>query len=150
MRLIGAASTVFALVFSFVISGFGQSTAAQPPGGRARGDGDRQQPEDGGSRHRDGQAIFRFDTFGDEQLWTGVLRMHEPIATLDPATALAVGLKVDVDALPPAIVAALRAGEVDLTSAAVTTALLRLDAVVGVRGSVNELRQLTSVGVTCA
>jgi len=76
--------------------------------------------------------------------------MHEPIATLDPATALAVGLKVDVDALPPAIVAALRAGEVDLTSAAVTTALLRLNAVVGVKGTVNELGQLTSVGVTCA
>ena len=50
-------------------------------------------------KHRDGQAIFRFDTFGDEQLWTDVLRMHEVIATVIPATALAVGLKVDVDAL---------------------------------------------------
>ena len=48
----------------------------------------------------DGQAIFRFDTFGDEQLWTGVLRMHEAIATVDPKTALSVGLKVDADALP--------------------------------------------------
>ena len=57
----------------------------------------------------DGQAIFRFDTFGDEQLWTGVLRMHEALADVDPATALAVGLKVDVDALPAAIVAALKA-----------------------------------------
>ena len=61
-----------------------------------------------------GRAIFRFDTFGDEQLWTGVLRMHEPIATLSPKQALAVGLKVDVDALPPAVVAALKAGLVDL------------------------------------
>ena len=76
--------------------------------------------------------------------------MHEPIATVDPATALAVGLKVDVDALPPAIVAALRAGQVDLTSPAVTTELLRLNAVVGVKGTVNETGQLTSVGVTCA
>ena len=64
--------------------------------------------------HRTGQAIFRFDTFGDEQLWTDVLRMHEVIATVDPATALAVGLKVDVEALPRKIVAALRAGQVDL------------------------------------
>jgi len=83
-------------------------------------------------------------------LWTNVLRMHEPIATVDPATALAVGLKVDVEALPPEIITALRAGQVDLTSPAVTTELLRLNAVVGVKGIVNETGQLTSVGVTCA
>ena len=46
-------------------------------------------------------ADLRYDTFGDEQLWTDVLRMHEVIATVAPATALAVGLKVDVEALPP-------------------------------------------------
>jgi hypothetical protein len=51
------------------------------------------------------QAIFRFDTFGDEQLWTDVLRMHEAVAKVDPATALSVGLKVDVDALPADVVA---------------------------------------------
>ena len=79
-----------------------------------------------------------------------MLRIHEPLATVDPATALAVGLKVDVEALPPAIVAALRAGQVDLTDPAVTTELLRLDAVVGVKGKVSGSGQLTSVGVTCA
>ena len=136
MRLIGAASTVFALVLTFVVSGFGQATTAHQAEGK--------------QKDRDGRAIFRFDTFGDEQLWTDVLRMHEPIATVDPATALAVGLKVDVDALPPAIIAALRAGQVDLTSPAVTTELLRLNAVVGVKGAVNETGRLTSVGVTCA
>jgi hypothetical protein len=76
--------------------------------------------------------------------------MHEPIATVDPATALAVGLKVDVEALPQAVVAALRAGQVDLTNPAVTTELLRLNAVVGVQGKVDQTGQLTSVGVTCA
>lgn len=131
MKLIGTASTVFVLLLSSIVFGPGQSTTAQ-------------------QRDRDGQAIFRYDTFGDEQLWTEVLRMQEPIATVDPATALAVGLKVDVDALPPRIVAALRAGQVDLTSPAVTTELLRLNAVVGVKGTVNETGQLTSVGVTCA
>ena len=136
MRLVGAASTIFTLVLAFVISGSGQTTTAQ-----RRADG---------QRHRDGQAIFRFDTFGDEQLWTSVLRMQEPIATVDPATALAVGLKVDVEALPPEIIAALRAGQVDLTSPAVTTELLRLNAVVGVKGTVSETGQLTGVGVTCA
>lgn len=98
----------------------------------------------------DGQAIFRFDTFGDEQLWTRVLRMHEAIAAVDPATALAVGLKVDVDALPAAIVSALKAGQVDLKSPAVTAELLRLNAVVGVVGKVNGSGQITSLGVTCA
>jgi mono/diheme cytochrome c family protein len=98
----------------------------------------------------DGRAIFRFDTFGDEQLWTNVLLMPEAISTVDPATALAIGLKVDVDALPPAIVGALRAGDVDLTSPAVTKALLHLNAVVGVKGAVDDTGQLTSVGITCA
>ncbi|MEO8716887.1 MAG: hypothetical protein ABI423_01565 [Burkholderiales bacterium] len=98
----------------------------------------------------EGRQIFRFDTFGDEQLWTDVLRMHEVIATVPPATALAVGLKVDLDALPPKIIAALRAGQVDLNNPAVTVELLRLNAVVGVRGAVNGVGQLTSVGITCA
>ena len=97
----------------------------------------------------DGQAIFRFDTFGDEQLWTDVLRMHEVIATVSPATALAVGLKVDVDALPPAIIAAIQAGQVDLNDPAVTVALLQLNAVVGVKGAVVN-GALAKVGITCA
>src|SRR4030095_5342355 len=81
-----------------------------------------------------GQRIFRYDTFGDEQLWTDVLRMHEVIATVPPTTALAVGLKVDVDALPRAVKAALRAGTVDLTTPALTVELLRLNAVGGGQG----------------
>ena len=98
----------------------------------------------------DGRRIFRYDTFGDEQLWTDVLRMHEVIATVPPATALAVGLKVDVEALPGGVVEALKAGQVDLNDPAVTVELLRLNAVVGVQGKVNETGQLTSVGITCA
>src|ERR1051325_9430921 len=97
-----------------------------------------------------GRQIFRDDTFGDEQLWTGVLRMHEALATVSPATALAVGFKVDVDRLPRAIVAALRAGRVNLNDPAVTKTLLRVNAVVGVKGIVNAAGQLTSVGITCA
>ncbi|MEO8520754.1 MAG: hypothetical protein ABI603_05280 [Acidobacteriota bacterium] len=76
--------------------------------------------------------------------------MHDVIATVDPATALAVGLTVDVEALPRATIAALRAGQVDLHDPAVTVELLRLNAVVGVKGVVNESGQLTSVGITCA
>jgi hypothetical protein len=97
-----------------------------------------------------GQSVFRFDTFNDEQLWTNVLRMHEVIPSVNPVTALAVGLKVDVDALPATLIAALQAGAVDLTDPAVTIELLRLNAVVGVIGKVDDLGQLTSIGITCA
>jgi hypothetical protein len=105
---------------------------------------------DDNARLRAGREIFRFDTFGDEQLWTDVLRLHEVIPTaVSPATALAVGLKVDVKALPGAVLEALRAGQVNLNDPAVTVELLRLNAVVGVKGTVEEGR-LTKIGVTCA
>ena len=102
------------------------------------------------SKKPDGREIFRFDTFADEQLWTDTLQMHDAIATVSPAAALSVGLKVDVDALPAALIAALEAGEVDLNDPAVTLELLRLNAVVGVIGKVDDTGQLTRVGITCA
>jgi mono/diheme cytochrome c family protein/cytochrome c5 len=107
----------------------------------------------------EGQKIFRFDTFGDEAFWTDTLRMHEVVAGaglggvgagVSPATALAVGLKVDVDALPASLVTALKAGKVDLQSPATTVALLKLDAVVGVRAAVDTNGRITRFGVTCA
>ena len=101
-----------------------------------------------------GKQIFRFDTFGDETQWTDVLRMHEVIpAAVDPTTALSVGLKVDADALPPAVVQGIRDGTVDLKAPATTVALLKLDAVVGLKGTVESVGGrdvLTRVGVTCA
>jgi hypothetical protein len=101
----------------------------------------------------DGQAIFRFDTFGDEQLWTDRLRMHEVIeSSVDPLTALAVGLKVDVEALPPALVQKLRQNRVP-NEPATTVALIKLNAVVGVVGTVQRIGgrdRLTRVGITCA
>lgn len=107
-----------------------------------------------------GQKIFRYDTLGNESFWGGTLRLHEAIAGsanggsgpgVSPATALAVGLKVDVDALPHDIRNALRRGRVDLTSPTTTLALLKLDAIVGVRGFFDETGQrLRSIGITCA
>lgn len=101
-----------------------------------------------------GKQIFRFDTFGDEAQWTDALRLHEVIeAAVDPATALSVGLKVDADALPPAVVEGIRNGSVDLKSPATTVALLKLGAVVGVKGTVETIGgvdRLTRVGITCA
>jgi len=99
----------------------------------------------------DGKTIFRFDTFGDEQLWTDVLQMQHAIAKVSPATALSVGLKVDADALPPAVIDALKGGQVDLNDPAVTIQLLKINAVVGVIGKVVGAHDnLATVGITCA
>ena len=96
-----------------------------------------------------GQDIFRFDTFGDETFWTDTLRIHEVIsAGVSPTTALSVGLKVDADALPPGTLES-----ADLNSPATTVALLKLNAVVGLKGTVETIAgrdTLTRVGVTCA
>jgi mono/diheme cytochrome c family protein len=98
-----------------------------------------------------GKTVFRFDTFGDETFWTDTLRMHEVIRTgVSPATALSVGLKVDVDTLPAQVRADLQAGDIDLDDPATTVALLKLGAVVGVIGQVDASDNLTRVGITCA
>src|SRR5688500_2579395 len=84
-----------------------------------------------------GKEIFRFDTFGDETFWTDTLKMHEVIAAaVDPTTALTVGLKVDAEAIPPAVVTGIQNGTISLTDPATTVALLKLNAVVGVKGTV--------------
>src|SRR5687767_6727311 len=98
-----------------------------------------------------GKEIFRFDTFGDETFWTDTLRMHEVIRTsVSPNVALSVGLKVDADALPAAVKAAIQNETIDLDAPATTVTLLKLGAVVGVIGHVDANNTLTSVGITCA
>jgi mono/diheme cytochrome c family protein len=101
-----------------------------------------------------GQQIFRFETFGDEQFWTDTARMHEVVQkSVSPTTALSVGLKVDADAIPPDVAAAIKAGKVDLNDPATTVTLLKLNAVVGLKGTVatvNGRDTLTRLGITCA
>jgi mono/diheme cytochrome c family protein len=101
-----------------------------------------------------GREIFRFDTYGDETFWTDTLRMHEVIqAAVDPTTALSVGLKVDAEALPPDVVAGIQSGAISLTDPATTVALLKLNAVVGLKGTVETIEgrdTLVRVGTTCA
>jgi len=92
----------------------------------------------------DGQCIFRHDTFGDEQLWTDVLRLHDLAQSLTPKAALGVGLKVDADAVPASVLAS-----ADLDAPATTVALIGLDAVVGLHGVV-ENGKITKLGITCA
>ena len=96
-----------------------------------------------------GKEIFRFDTFGDEQLWTDTLQLHNVVAgAVDPVTALSVGLKVDSEVLPAGVLQT-----VDLTDPATTITLLKLNAVVGLQGDVQEINgedTLVSLGTTCA
>ncbi|HEX2060545.1 MAG TPA: hypothetical protein VHK90_07380, partial [Thermoanaerobaculia bacterium] len=101
----------------------------------------------------------RDDTFGSESFWGDKLQLHRAIAGaknggvgpgVSPKTALAVGLKVDVDALPPAVVQAVQRGEVDLDDPATTLTLLKLNSVVGVKGFFNDDGSMRGMGITCA
>ena len=107
----------------------------------------------------EGRQAFRFETFGDEAFWGDTLKIHQALegsahggvgGGVSPATALAVGLKVDSDVLPASLVNDLKANRVDLNDPAVTLALLDLGAVVGVKGFSNGAGGLQRVGITCA
>jgi mono/diheme cytochrome c family protein len=99
----------------------------------------------------EGKQIFRYDTFGDEIFWTDVLQMHTVVETaVDPVTALTVaGLKVDSEALPPNVVEGILNESISLTDPATTVALIELNAVVGIKGTVED-GKITRLGVTCA
>lgn len=106
MRLIGAASFVFITTPVVATSTSGPAaTAVERPEGSVSDTGRRHRDNDR-PEHRFGRKIFREDTFGDEQLWTDVLQMHNVIGTVSPVAALGLGLKVDVDALPAEIIPA--------------------------------------------
>jgi hypothetical protein len=108
----------------------------------------------------EGRQTFRYDTFGDEDFWGGVLQLHDAIQGLafggvgdglTPRKALELGLKVDLDALPRDLRDKIRRGAVNLDDPAVTLALLRLNAVVGITGFFeNGGQSLSAVGIQCA
>src|SRR6185503_4719283 len=106
-----------------------------------------------------GKQIFRFDAFGDEDFWSGLLHIDKAIlgvanggfgAGVSPNDALAVGLKVDAEALTPEVVAGINSGAIRLDDPKSTIALLKLNAVVGVKGNFDETGALQSIGITCA
>ena len=96
-----------------------------------------------------GQDIFRFDDFGSWRFWTDTLRLNDAVETLTPNQALALGLKVDVNAIPPAVLQAVQQNPALLDDPATTLTLLSLDAVVGVKATVSG-NQITRLGITCA
>lgn len=106
-----------------------------------------------------GRQTFRYETFGDQAFWGGALQLHKAIEGqrlggvgpgVDPETSLAVGLKVDVDALPASLLSQLREGKINLKDPAVTLALLKLNSVIGVSGFFDKNGRLESVGIQCA
>jgi hypothetical protein len=108
---------------------------------------------------KEGRQIFRHDTFGDQAFWGDALQLHRAIAGeqnggvgpgVSPKTALAVGLKVDATVIPEDVATAIKAGKVDLDDPATTLALLKMNAVVGVKGFFAQEGGLSSVGITCA
>src|SRR5215204_2338413 len=125
----------------------------------ASGKGDRAALKAEKRLFENGRRIFRFDTFGDQAFWGGALQLHKAIegkklggvgSGLTPKGALTAGLKVDSAALPASVVRAIKRGKVDLDSPSTTLALLKLRAVVGVKGFFNRRGTLRSVGLTCA
>jgi hypothetical protein len=107
----------------------------------------------------EGMKTFRYDTFGSEAFWGDALQLHKAIAGeknggvgpgVSPKTALSVGLKVDADALPAALVQQIKAGKVNLDEPATTIALLKLNAVVGVTAFANPDGSVKSMGIQCA
>jgi len=136
----------------------GQSKAIRPVA--AREDAPPTAPEPAALQMiREGRQTFRYDTFGDEAFWGDALKLHRAIAGeklggvgpgLSAKAALEVGLKVDMEKLPPDLVQKIQAKQVSLEDPATTVALLKLDAVVGVKGFVEPDGRLRSVGITCA
>jgi hypothetical protein len=162
--------SIFSAILGFVFVGFycarnPQTVLASPShDGRDNDNDQRNDSDKDGQRNANklidqGRQTFRYDTFGDEAFWGGTLQLHRAIEGaklggvgpgVSPATALAVGLKVDVDALPPQLLAALKAGKVNLNDPQSTVALLRANSVVGLTGFFDHQGKLKSVGIQCA
>jgi len=162
------------IVFAVMVAIWGVSGGASSNSKRKKDDGDRNENGNGHGKPvvshdpvivnaaamiTEGRQIFRFDTYGDEAFWGDTLLLHRAIEGtqfggvgpgLAPSNALALGLKVDVDALPTKVVSDLKKGKVNLGDPGVTLALINADAVLGVRATFNTDGSLKAVGLTCA
>jgi len=152
------ALVLFAAAITLVFVSTRDSWAEEQGRGKST-DSERQTDANAQRMLDEGKQTFRFDTFGDEAFWTDALQLNRAIAGaanggvgpgVSPATALAVGLKVDSDALPQSLISQLKHGRVNLDDPATTLALLKLNAVVGVKGTFKGDGSLQSVGITCA
>ena len=152
-------STVSVLIGLALVVGVGWGDEERDASRKPPSESDRQIARHAQRMLEEGRRIFRFDTFGSEAFFGDALQLHKAIAGaknggvgagVSPKTALAVGLKVDADALPDELKAQLKAGKVDLGDPATTLALLKLNAVVGVTGKFDDAGRITSMGIQCA
>jgi hypothetical protein len=155
----GITITLAVILGFLAVTIYNAQSAQGQEGGGPLSDFDRVIRESAQEMIVEGRQTFRFDTFGDEAFWGDTLQLHQAIAGeglegigpgVSPNTALAVGLKVDVDALPGKLRNDLKNGKVDLDDPATTLALLQLNAVVGVTGFFNDQGDLKSMGIQCA
>src|SRR3954468_12627278 len=103
-------------------------------------------PQLSSDMERQGQKIFRDDTFGDEQFWTDTAKLNEVVEReIQPLEALGLGLKVDLDRLNLAKFLLHNPFGVGGTKE-----LLRENAVVGIRATVDKNGHITQIGITCA
>ena len=159
MRLAAAASVIGVSTIALAMfAGAGESTDGAD-GERRLSKNDRHINASARRLIEEGRQVFRFDTFGSEAFFGDVLGLHKAIAGeknsgvgpgVSPKTALAVGLKVDADALPEQLKAQIKSGRVNLDDPATTLALLQLNAVVGITGRFDSAGRITSMGTQCA
>ncbi len=148
------------ILLGLIIVAVPEMGATPPAGQKETSKTDNVIPANADQMMKEGRQTFRYDTLGSEAFWGDTLKLHQAIAGeknggtgpgVSPKTALSIGLKVDVDALPPSIQQALKAGKLNLDDPAVTLALLQLNAVVGVKGIFDaRTKKLTSMGIQCA
>ena len=158
MKNIKASRTTYKVLFILALSlayGCAKDASKKPDDTKATSDTTKINSD----MTAEGKNTFRYETFGDEAFWGEVLQLHQAVQGsahdgvgdgVTPKTALSVGLKVDMDALPAALVADIKAGKVNMEDVATTLALLKLNAIVGVTGYFSEKGNLKSMGVQCA
>lgn len=155
LKMIALLVFVSAGLVYFTAKGLSQTNRDQD----ATGGFDQKINENAQQMMKQGKQIFRYDTFGDETYWSDKLKLHQAIEGskfggvgpgVSPKTALAVGLKVDMGALPGELLDQIKQGKVNLDDPAITLALIKLDSVLGVKGTFNSDGSLKAIGLSCA
>ena len=136
-----------------------KETPQNPAAGRASGSAYQADTEEFAKRLFDqGRTVFRDETFGSEDFWSGSLRLDRAVLGeklggsgpgLSPRAALALGLKVDATRVPEQVASGIKDGSVNLDDPASTVALLKPNAVVGLH-AVFDGEKVASIGITCA
>jgi mono/diheme cytochrome c family protein len=107
---------------------------------------DHPEPKLSNDLERQGQAVFRYDTFGDEQFWTDTAGLHQVVdKEIQPLEALSLGIKVDIDRLN--LLQFILHNPLGTSG---TRELLRQNAVVGLKATFDKDGHVARIGITCA